>query len=87
MTAPEPDDDPAILQLAVEIERYLAAHPHAADSADGVLHWWLRRQRYEESMTKIQRALELLVQRGAVTKRVVGGQVVYARGDDDLKQH
>lgn len=90
MTAPGPQDDTAIMQLAAEIERYLAAHPHAADSVDGVLHWWLRRQRYEESMTKIQRALELLVQRGAVTKRVLGGQVVYASGEpggDNPKQY
>lgn len=86
MTSSATDDD-TIAQLAVEIERYLAAHPHAADSADGVLNWWLRRQRYEESLSKIQRALELLVQRGAVSKRVLAGQVVYARGRYEPKQN
>lgn len=80
-------DKPCVVtQLAAEIERYLASHPHAADSVDGILRWWLRRQRYEESKTKIQQALELLVERGAVSKRVLAGQVVYASGNDK-KQH
>ena len=81
--------DAEIAQLAQDIERYLQAHPHAADSVDGVLGWWLPRQRYEESAIKVQQALELLAQRGAVCKRVLAGKVVYAnaRTDTDNNNH
>lgn len=72
-----PDEDP-ILAIASAVEAYLAAHPEAADSAEGILRWWLPRVRLEESVADVQRALDLLVERGAVESRqVAGGRVVY----------
>lgn len=81
--------DKEIARLAQDIQRYLLAHPHAADSVEGVLGWWLPRQRYEESAAKVQQALEFLAQRGAVTKRVLAGKVVYgnARTDTNNNDH
>ena len=75
--------DAELARLAQDIQRYLQAHPHAADSIDGILRWWLPRQRLEESATKVRQALELLAQRGAVSKRVFAGQVVYANAQRD----
>ena len=79
--------DAELARLAQDIQRYLQAHPHAADSVDGILRWWLPRQRYEESAIKIQQALELLAQRGAVSKRVLAGQVVYTAARSDTNNN
>lgn len=49
-----------------EIVEYLHIHPCAADTVDGIIQWWLSRQRYETAKTVIQRALEDLVEQGIV---------------------
>ena len=59
-----------IQEIAGQIERYLTKHPKASDSLPGILCWWLPRQRFEESATKVVQALELLVERGTVSKRI-----------------
>lgn len=65
--------------IARAIERYLAKHPNAADSLEGIRRWWLLRQRYEESAQQVQEALEQLLREGVVSKRVLSdGQVLYA---------
>lgn len=68
-----------IAEIAGQIERYLATHPDAVDSLEGILHWWLLRQRYTESAAKVQQALERLVASGAITRRVLPeGRVLFA---------
>ena len=65
--------------IADEIRRYLNAHPDAADSRDGVLRWWLTRQRIEESADAVQRALEYLVSQRTITRKELrDGTIVYA---------
>lgn len=49
-----------------EIVEYLHVHPYAADTVDGIIQWWLSRQRYETAKAVIQRALEDLVDQGIV---------------------
>lgn len=64
--------------VAEEIRRYLAAHPDAADSTEGVLDWWLMRQRDEQSAQLVGEAMRWLLEQGAVTSRVMpDGQIVY----------
>lgn len=68
--------------MAKEIESYLTRHPNAADSAEGVMRWWLSQQRYEETIQLVQKALELLVAQGHIEKSVTpGGKAVYSRLD------
>jgi hypothetical protein len=50
----------------LEIIEYLHLHPYAADTVDGIIHWWLSRQRYETAKAVIQRALEDLVNQGVI---------------------
>lgn len=72
----EPEDE--IIGIASRIDRYLQAHPNAADSAEGILRWWLTRQRIDESVQKIEQALALLLREGAVKKKVlIDGRVLY----------
>lgn len=71
-----------VKKVAAEIQGYLDAHPQAMDSVDGVLKWWLTRQRLEESMLTVEQALDYLVGCNRVRRReLAGGRVVYARAD------
>lgn len=72
------DESDDISEIARQIDRYLQSHPHAADNAEGILRWWLARQRYEESVQKVEQALALLLREGAVKKQVlIDGRVLY----------
>jgi len=67
-----------ITAIAEEIKRYLHAHPNAADSLDGIVKWWLPRQRYEETLVRVQQALDYLVAHGLVSRvTAAGDRVVY----------
>ena len=89
MPESSPKDD--IVQLADEIRDYLHAHPDATDSLEGVITWWLTRQRYVQATAKVQRALDYLESRGVVKKmRTPGGGIVYTssvppESDKDLR--
>jgi hypothetical protein len=58
------DDD--VEALAAEIATYLEAHPDAADSLEGILTWWLARQRYARTRRSVEFALDRLRRRGVV---------------------
>ncbi|NIR30220.1 MAG: hypothetical protein GWN84_13100 [Gammaproteobacteria bacterium] len=76
-----------IALIAREIRNYLATHPDAVDSLEGVVKWWLTRQRYEESTAKVMRALDYLVQQRLISKRVLAdGRMVYGLADQDSEQ-
>lgn len=64
-------NDEELAQLASEIREYLEHHPRAADSAEGVAKWWLKRQRFEQSLTRIRKALDYLEAEGIVKKTSV----------------
>ena len=71
-------DDATVSALADAIERYLAAHPRAADSAEGIRAWWIVPPLDQEPLDRIVAALESLVSRGIVEKSPLKrGQVVF----------
>lgn len=66
------------IDLAVAaIERYIAAHPTAADNAQGVAQWWLPAIGVDLPVEVVHRALEVLSQSGALKRSVLpdGGMV------------
>jgi hypothetical protein len=68
-----------ISEIAAEIQRYLANHPNATDSLDGVQRWWLVRGAVEAPSLSVQQALDLLIDEGLVMKKVLpDGTAVYA---------
>lgn len=70
--------DSDIALMADAIKQYLNKHPQAADTLDGIVHWWLLRQRYESTVNLVNDALELLVQQGVLNKIVThGNQTIY----------
>jgi Fe2+ or Zn2+ uptake regulation protein len=68
-----------------EILAYLRAHPAAADTVDGIVEWWLPRQRYETAKAAIQRALDSLVAEGVIDELVsdVGTRLYRLRGSGE----
>ena len=72
-------DELGLARLSDEILRYLRAHPQAADTVDGIVEWWLPRQRHDEAVDQVQLVLDELVARGLVEKiTLVDGTVLYA---------
>ncbi len=55
-----------------EIIEYLRRHPDAADTADGILDWWMPVQREENAKVEIQQALSEFVERGLLEQVVLG---------------
>jgi len=65
--------------IAAEVERYLALHPDAADTAEGIVRWWLPERLADVTSEQMHRALALLVERGSVVRRrIADGQAVYS---------
>ncbi|MBI3560639.1 MAG: hypothetical protein HY080_02835 [Gammaproteobacteria bacterium] len=70
--------DTDVKEVATEINLYLSAHPNAADSLEGIVTWWLARQRYSKATDVVQKALEILITEGIVRKMVrKGNKTVY----------
>ena len=72
-------NDQRIEEVAIEIGRYLHAHPDAADSAEGVRHWWLTEGSAKVALAIVYAALDKLVSQGAVKMRVLAdGTRIYS---------
>jgi Fe2+ or Zn2+ uptake regulation protein len=53
-------------KVAVQILRYLNEHPEAADTASGILEWWLLKQSISEAEDVVGQALDMLVDRNLI---------------------
>lgn len=70
-----------VTDIATVIRRYLANHPNASDSLEGVQHWWLGEGAVEAPGPSVQQALDRLVKKGTVLRKLLpDGTVVYAGG-------
>ena len=69
--------DEGVMAIAKDIEEYLAAHPHAIDSLEGITKWWLTRHHYERAYEDVQTALDYLIQKRVVAKQIATGKAVY----------
>jgi hypothetical protein len=72
---------PADLSLpspAPEILEYLARHPDAQDTIDGILHWWVLDTCIRSWGSKIAQTVALLVEQGFLEKKPsADGHVFY----------
>ncbi len=74
--------------LGEEIVRYLAEHPAAADSVQGIQRWWVVRQRFDEATAQVQLALDRLEEAGQIGKQILpDGTAIYATVAPDRNRH
>ena len=72
-----------ILLIAQVIERYVAEHPRAADTAKGIHTWWVAPHRRDDSLADVQQALDHLVALGRFSRTVLAdGTAIYSRAAD-----
>jgi len=70
--------DPSLPSPAPEILDYLAMHPDAQDTIDGILHWWVLDACVRKWAPKIAGAVQQLVEQGFLEqKRSADGNVFY----------
>jgi hypothetical protein len=48
-------------EFALEILAYLAGHPDAQDTLDGIVEWWLLEQKIGQQIARVKEALTWLV--------------------------
>ncbi len=58
-------------QIAAELRRYCAAHPHGRDTLEGIA-WWLTLQRCNETMDVLSAAVDSLVEQNVLTIHRLG---------------
>jgi Fe2+ or Zn2+ uptake regulation protein len=56
------DKEDATWEIALKILLYLAENPQAADTVEGILHWWLLERTIVEEQQAVERALDRLVE-------------------------
>ncbi|WNL45674.1 hypothetical protein RKE25_20035 [Dyella sp. BiH032] len=67
------------IEVQTSVLAYLHRHPEAADTLDGIVNWWLPRQRLDTARQRIEAALEALVAEGRLCRHALpGGTVLYA---------
>lgn len=72
--------DETLPTAAKALLSYWQVNPDAMDSTQGIAKWWLAGQSGQLSIVEIERALEVLVERGlAVRRKLADGTEVYAR--------
>jgi hypothetical protein len=60
---------------------YLARHPQAQDTLEGIVQWWLLEQRLYRTTSEVRTALEALVAKGQIVARQGrDGRIYYRAG-------
>ena len=60
---------PRTADIAQDILAYLAAHPEAQDTMEGIVEWWLLEQEIRRSTALVNAALAELISQGLVLER------------------
>ncbi|HEX3559739.1 MAG TPA: hypothetical protein VHU19_11080 [Pyrinomonadaceae bacterium] len=56
--------------IADEILGYLAVHPDAQDTLEGIVEWWLLEQKINVQTNRVRETLEGLVAEGLIVERL-----------------
>jgi hypothetical protein len=57
---------PSKSQIAREILAYLADHPDAQDTLDGIVQWWLLERKIDKQLKIVKQALTSLKKQGRI---------------------
>jgi Fe2+ or Zn2+ uptake regulation protein len=64
-------------EVAQSILAYLAEHPQAMDTVEGIAQWWIMRQQIRVTATTVARVLRQLAERGLLEEFGDGEQRRY----------
>lgn len=59
-------------ETAYRILAYLCEHRDAGDKIEGISEWWLMEQRIKSEVATVEKALEILEEKGLVIKSPTG---------------
>jgi hypothetical protein len=81
------DDETLRDELKREVLAFLDLHPDAADSMEGIAHWWILHQRFLRGLHALADALEELERSGEL-ERVQGpdGRALWRAGPARVKR-
>jgi hypothetical protein len=69
------------LEIEAAIQRYVAQHPEAKDTVEGIVQWWLGPQ-VRASVAEVKAALGRMVTQGQmVSEQQVDGRIYYHRAE------
>jgi DNA-binding PadR family transcriptional regulator len=69
---------PAMEQLGYDILAYLAEHPDAQDTTEGIIEWWLSERAAKPNIALVEEALTELVDLGFIlTRRTEDARAYY----------
>jgi len=61
--------DKEVSQISRDILAYLARHPSAEDTLEGIVRWWLLEQKIRHQTSVVRAALSGLVERGILIEK------------------
>ena len=71
--------DLEIEKLALEITEYFDLHPNAADSIEGIVRWWLKKQENVVREELVLQAIEYLCETNVAIKSTgKSGKTIYS---------
>jgi len=73
--------------LTNSILAYLAEHPHASDTLEGIAEWWVMRQQVRVGVKMLKKALSELKERGYVEKIGRGEKAQYHLKTEAIESH
>ena len=82
-----PDEvTPRRSSIFYEILGYLADHPQAQDTVEGIVEWWLLEQHIQRATPQVKAVLQQLVAEGLVIARQgAGGRTCYRVNQEKLR--
>ncbi|AJK50083.1 hypothetical protein [Burkholderia plantarii] len=70
-------NDALIQHVAAQIAQYLQMNPAAADTVEGIHHFWVGAQTAQQSLELTQAALDYLLARGEVARVPIGNRMLW----------
>jgi hypothetical protein len=65
-------------ELATAILQYLADHPQAMDTLEGIAEWWIARQQIRVEVNTLARVLQRLTEHGLLEASGTGEYIRYS---------
>jgi Fe2+ or Zn2+ uptake regulation protein len=70
-------------ELEAAVRHYLAEHPEAMDTAEGIAEWWLMQERIRVDVEALIRTLQRLTDQGVLEKIGIGDGARYRLKSSD----